>query len=88
MPRLFFATYDGERFASDEEGIELESIEAAKLLGQKALANMAKDGLPDGDHRSFVVNVRGEAGTAVVRMFLSLVVEEGSVDDRFAESKA
>jgi hypothetical protein len=46
MPRLFFATYDGERFASDEEGIELESIEAAKLLGQKALADMTKDGCP------------------------------------------
>jgi hypothetical protein len=35
-----------------------------------------------------VVNVRDEAGTAVVRMSLSLVVEEGSVDDRPAESKA
>jgi hypothetical protein len=36
---------------------------------------MARDGLPDGDYREFVVDVRDEAGHRVLRARLSLVVE-------------
>jgi hypothetical protein len=80
MPRFFFDTSDGERFFPDEEGLELESIEAAKSEGQKALPDMAKDALPNGNFRSFVVSVRDEGGQVVLRMALSLVVEEGCAD--------
>lgn len=41
---------------------------------------MARDALPDGNHRTFVVSMRDEAGNVLVRMSLSLVVEEGDVD--------
>jgi hypothetical protein len=34
-----------------------------------------------GNHRTFVVSVRDEAGTVVLRAALSLVVEEGTLDD-------
>lgn len=81
MPRFFFDTYDGESFVPDHEGIELMDLQAAKIEGQKALPDMAKDALPDGNFRSFVVNVREEGGQVVLRMALSLVVEEGSTDD-------
>lgn len=77
MPRYFFDTSDGERFFPDDEGMGLESIEAAKAEGQKALPDMAKDKLPDGNFRSFVISVRDEGGQVVLRMALSLVVEEG-----------
>ncbi|KLK90262.1 hypothetical protein AA309_27055 [Microvirga vignae] len=80
MPRFFFDTYDGERFFPDEVGMELESIETAKTEGQKALPDMAKDALPDGNFRSFVVSVRDESGQVVLRMALSLVVEVGCAD--------
>jgi hypothetical protein len=46
---------------------------------------MAKDALPDDNHRTFVVNVRDEAGKVMLRMALSLVIEEGAVDDRPVE---
>jgi hypothetical protein len=42
---------------------------------------MARDGLPDGNHRTFVVSVRDEAGQVVLRVALSLVVEEGTLED-------
>jgi hypothetical protein len=42
---------------------------------------MAKDALPDGNYRTFVVNVRDEAGQTVLRAALSLVVAEGTFDD-------
>jgi hypothetical protein len=75
MPRFFFDTYDGDFFAPDNEGQDLESIEAAKLQAQEALPDMAEDKLPDGDQRVFIVSVRDEAGQVVVRVALTLVTE-------------
>jgi uncharacterized protein DUF6894 len=75
MPRFFFDTYDGDFFAPDNEGQDLEGIEAAKLQAQEALPDMAEDKLPDGDQRVFVVSVRDEAGQVVVRVALTLVTE-------------
>ena len=75
MPRFFFDTYDGDFFAPDNEGQDLEGIEAAKLQAQEALPDMAEDKLPDGDQRVFVVSVRNEAGQVVLRVSLTLVTE-------------
>ena len=74
MPRFFFGTYDGEFFAPDNEGQDLEGIEAAKLMAQEALPDIA-DKLPDDDQRVFVVSVRDEAGQVVLRVALTLVTE-------------
>ncbi len=75
MPRFFFDTYDGDFFAPDNEGQDLKGIEAAKLMAQGALPDMAEDKLPDGDQRVFVVSVRDEAGQVVVRVALTLITE-------------
>ena len=75
MPRFFFDTYDGDFFAPDNEGQDLEGIEAAKLQAQEALPDMASDKLPDGDQRVFIVSVRDEAGQVVLRVSLTLVTE-------------
>ena len=82
MPRFFFDTFDGTELVSDEAGLELESVEIAKAEAQKRLPEMATDALPDGNHRTFVVNVRDQAGKVTVRMAVSLVIEEGAVDDQ------
>jgi len=74
MPRFFFDSFDGRYFAADEVGQELDSLGAAKAEAQRSVAEMAKDELPDGDHRSFVVSVRDEAGREVLRVALALVV--------------
>ena len=81
MPRFFFDTFDGENLQPDETGHELPDLDAAKQEAQKALPDMAKDALPDGNYRTFVVNVRDEAGQTVLRAALSLVVAEGTFDD-------
>jgi hypothetical protein len=80
MPRYFFDTYDGDRFLPDDTGLEFESLEAARAEAQKSLPEIAREVLSDSNHRSFVVNVRDEAGTVRIRISLSLVVEEGDVD--------
>jgi hypothetical protein len=79
MPRFFFDTYDGRHFVVDEEGQELDSLGTAKAHAQRSAVEMAKDELPDGNHRSFVVSVRDEAGKEVLKVALALVVTEGDV---------
>ena len=81
MPRYFFDTYDGERLTPDEEGLEMQDLATAKAEAQRALPDIAREALPDSNHRTFVISVRDEADHVVLRAALSLVVEEGTLDD-------
>ncbi|WP_246529503.1 DUF6894 family protein [Microvirga zambiensis] len=75
---FFFDTDDGDFRTVDEVGMELSDIAAAKAEARAALADMAKDGLADGDPRDFVVSVRDEAGRTVLRVTLALTTEHPS----------
>ena len=75
MARFFFDTYDGSRLIPDTEGIELQNVEMAKIEAQKALPDLARDALPDGDQKTFIVSVRDDAGQVILRAALSLIVE-------------
>ncbi|MBF9197015.1 DUF6894 family protein [Microvirga terrestris] len=75
MARFFFDTYDGNRLIPDTEGIELQSAEMAKIEAQKALPDLARDALPDGTQKTFIVSVRDETGQVILRAALSLIVE-------------
>ncbi len=74
--RYYFDTYDGDRLIRDDEGLVLGSLHEAKQQAAKALPDMARDGLPDGDYRDFVVEVRDETGCKVFRARLTFVVED------------
>jgi hypothetical protein len=73
--RYYFDTHDGERFIPDEEGVALHGIEQARAEALKALPDMARDALPSGGSRDFVVEVRDDAGRKLLRVSLSLVVQ-------------
>jgi hypothetical protein len=79
LERLCLATSsiptDGNVFVSDDEGQELNDLEAARALAQEELPQMAPDELPGGDQRTFIVSVRDETGQVVLRAALSLIVE-------------
>jgi hypothetical protein len=75
MPRFFFDIHDGEDFMPDRHGMELEGLEAAKDKAKKALPDIVKDEMPDGNRRDFTVDVKDVAGQIVWRVTLSLVVE-------------
>ena len=53
MPRFFFDIHDGEDFTPDREGLDLDSLEAAKDAAKKTLPDIVKDEMPDGDRRDF-----------------------------------
>jgi hypothetical protein len=75
MPRFYFDIHDGDDFIPDHEGIDLEGVEDAKVEAVNTLPDMARDGLPEGDSRDFVVTVRDETDRPVWRVRLSLVIE-------------
>lgn len=75
MPRYYFDTYDGERFVPDPDGADLPDLTAAKAETQKALPDIARDALPNGNHRTFMVSVREGTGEMLARASLTLIVE-------------
>ena len=72
MPRFFFDTEDGDTFIKDEDGIECDSVQKAHDLAMTWLPDIAKDKMPDGEVRDFVVTVRNESGRAIYEARLGL----------------
>lgn len=60
MPRFFIDTDDGDTRVIDDTGYELLDAETARYMALDALPDMAREKLPDGDHRSFGVTVRND----------------------------
>lgn len=75
MPHYYFDTQDGERFTSDDVGLECASREALRDAAISALPDMARDSLPNGDRQDFIVKVRDDGGRYVFQATLSLIAE-------------
>ena len=75
MPRYTFASWDGDRFLPDEEGLEVEGLEQARALATLSLAEMARDIVPglDGE-RVLRVQMRDEGGKLALELQLTFVV--------------
>jgi hypothetical protein len=75
MPRYFFDVYDGENTTRDNVGLELASTHDAQQEAVRTLPQLAKDALPDGTQRDFVVEVKDAEQRPILRAKLSLTVE-------------
>lgn len=75
MPRFFFDTSDGSGWRRDEEGVDFPDLAAAREDMMRAIAELARDVLPDGNRRDFVILMRDEAGRSILRATLALSVE-------------
>ncbi len=76
MPRYYFDADDGDGLVWDDEGQDLDGIEAVRLEAQSGLADMARDVVPgDGIQRTMMVRVRNESGDVVLNASLVLRVE-------------
>lgn len=74
MPRFFFDTVDTGHPLPDDVGVELSDRESARSAAISALIDLARDELPDGDHREFVMTIREEQGTQLLSVRLVLDV--------------
>lgn len=70
----FFDVTDNGRGLPDTEGTELADLEAARQEALATLGEIARDKLPDGDRREFVIRIR-DGDTSLMRATLSLVVQ-------------
>jgi hypothetical protein len=50
MPRYYFQSWDGDRTLDDENGIELQGVEQARAMAVLALAELAREVLPETRH--------------------------------------
>ena len=78
MSRYFFDIDDGEQTITDRIGIELPNRKAVRDAATGVLPDIARDELPDGEHRDFICSVRDETGKVIYRAKLSL--EAGWLD--------
>jgi hypothetical protein len=66
MPRFYFDTRDDGRVMRDDAGFDLTGIDAVEALAVRSLAQIAIDILPASARGSIGVDVRDEAGAAVL----------------------
>ena len=65
MTRYYFDIHEGDDLASDEEGLELSSLQAVQEEAARSLADMARDavrGEPDGAAHDMSIEVRDADG--------------------------
>lgn len=72
MPRYFIESDDDDRLILDEAGVDLDDDGAARIYALAALPDMARDKIPDGDHRIFSVAVRDATGRIIYRASLTM----------------
>jgi hypothetical protein len=73
MARYFFDVEDGRLVVADEEGHELPGIEDAESAALALLADLVKQGNPNGRRRNVEVRVREDESPCLVAS-LSLLI--------------
>lgn len=75
MPRYYFDfDYSGCR-TWDDEGLDFSDLEVARDELIRAMGEITKDIMPDGDRDDLIGVIRDETGTPVLRVTLSLQIE-------------
>jgi hypothetical protein len=75
MPRYYFDVREGTLFAPDEEGLEFESLDAAKYEAACTAAEIGRDRLPGRDAREITLEVSNEHRQRVLTVTVSIRVD-------------
>lgn len=78
MPKYRFTTDDGDTLDLSPDWLEFPDDQAAICEAQRALADMAKENLPDGPHRDMRVAVEVVGGEVIYQASLEFNGEAGS----------
>ena len=74
MPLFFFDIYDNGTLASDEFGVELDSVQEAREQAIALLPDMARTRLPDSEHHEFKAVVRSQDSRV---LYLARLIYQG-----------
>lgn len=78
MPKYRFTTDDGDTVDISPDWLEFPDDQAAIREAQRALADMAKESLPDGPHKDMRVAVEVVGGEVIYQASLEFNGESGS----------
>ena len=62
MPLYYFDLHENDKFVRDEFGVELDDLYEARDQAIALLPDLARAGLPDGDHHEYTAIVRCRDG--------------------------
>ncbi|EHK53415.1 DUF6894 family protein [Allomesorhizobium alhagi] len=74
MPRYFYDLESNGQIVLDKEGLDLAGIDAARDEAIDALTTMFPELVADTDRRALAANVRGETGSLLFKVFLTIEV--------------
>ena len=73
MPRFYFDVSEGPKFMPDEEGFDLDSLDAAEREATRTLVQLGRDWLPRAHDVS--IQIRDERHCQVLAVSLAIKVE-------------
>jgi hypothetical protein len=73
MPRFYFDVSEGQKFIPDDEGLEIESLNAAEHEATRALIQLGQDWLARA--REISIQVRDERNRQMLALRLAITVE-------------
>jgi len=73
MAKYFFDIFDGTLPLIDQVGQDLPDPQAARFQALSTLPDLARETLPNGNRREFVIDVRDDAGLLVFTATLFLI---------------
>jgi len=76
MPRFHFHLQEDNRLIEDEVGLELSDEASARGQAMQAACAMTRDLFVNSEAQRLVVDLRQDGGSPVVKIIISLVVEE------------
>jgi len=74
LPQFHFDVRDGPMFVPDEDGVELDGLDAAKHEATEAALEISRDRLASGDSRAVTIEVRNEHRQQVMTVTVSLEI--------------
>jgi hypothetical protein len=75
VPRYYFDRFDGDQLIPDKDGLELPSVEVARVAALQSSAEMIRD-MPASGSRQIVAEVSDDEGRPLFRATLWFDVEE------------
>ena len=73
MPRFYFDVSEGPKFSPDEDGFDLDSLEAAEREATQTLIQLGRDWLPRAHDVS--IQIRDEQHCQVLAVSIAIKVE-------------
>jgi hypothetical protein len=74
VPRFYFDVREGDRPTRDDNGLELDNLDAAERAAAEGAAEIGRDYLPKGNARDVTVEVRNERGRRVLSVRVAIEV--------------